>query len=638
MAIWKQTSLFTYNEDQTLENIIPNLQLFGEPAPYALVRHALDNFSQAGDLVLDPCCGIGTTGMVALEMERKVIMSDINQLAIRTGRSLFDLYNYNRVMILWGQIEKQIEKRALLQDAKWERFIKSELPDEPAFKRISGRYKQVSKIFKPDDLTILKGIYLGIQKVEDKKIQELFTVVFYLTVLEASLLKVSRNGQTFYIPKNVATQYPKEIFSGKLEMYLVYWNLIREQLARNCDWTPKLYLTSAYQLDYLGEGAVDYILCHLPKISGFSERNKSYLAELLMGELTEPEQEILINLDFQGRYQLLKDLACLLMEMERVLKEKGYLTFIFSGHNVLLTLLVRVAQSQGWDLIQENVEMCQNGWKKEYPMMSLTLQKKKQSTVLGALNKMKVETLYDTEEAILRKIDQFLAEHGSGTIEDIQRYLIENFLHDCLIEKPLEDLLRENFLSSGKYWLKPSLKHQEDFYQQRVQVLETEFVEFVREMIYYFLREEEGPLTFESLAERFVRIKPRMIFHTPYYRLWMEQCEKEEMKLHQLMETYFKKQKQESFETYDKILRRLVRNDNLFFEVVQGESLGLAEWSKDKVFKIYIELYERAKREQDSDGVQRFGNRALELLNDVTYLEEPKQKKIQEYILRSERL
>lgn len=636
MVIWKQTSLFTYKEDQTLENVLPTLQLFGEPTPYALVRHGLENFSEAGDLVLDPCCGVGTIGMVALEMKRKVIMSDINQLAIRTGTSLFGLYNYNQVMVHWRQIETQIEKRALMQDVTWERFLMCELPDEPAFKRISGRYKQINKIFEPDDLTILKGIYLGIKRVENERVQELLTVVFYLTLMEASMLNVSQNGQTFYIPKKIASQYPKEIFSGKLEIYLIYQNLFREQLARIYDWTPKLYLASAYQLEYLENGAVDYILCHLPRISGFSERNKSYLAEILIGEFTEPDNEMIINLDFPGRYHLLKDIARLLIEMERVLKDKGYLTFIFPGHNVFLSLLVRVAQSQGWDLIQDNVEMCQAGGKNEYPMMSLTLQKKKQSTVLGALDKMKVETLYDTEEAILRKIDHFLNEHGSGTTEDIQRYLIDNFLHDCLIEKPLEDLLKENYLHSDKYWLKPSQKQEEDFYQQRIQVLEKEFVEFVREMIYYFIREAEGPLTYESLAERFMRVKPRMIFHTPYYRLWMEHSEKEKVKLHQLMESYFKKQKREPFETYDKILRRIVLNDNLFVEVIQGESLGLAEWSKDDVFKIYLELYERAKRGKDIDGVQRFGQRVLELLKEVTYLEEPKQKKIQEYILRSE--
>jgi hypothetical protein len=297
-----------------------------------------------------------------------------------------------------------------------------------------------------------------------------------------------------------------------------------------------------------------------------------------------------------------------------------------------------VAQEEGWQLIQGQVELVKQGKREEYPLMCLTLQKKSQHTVLGALNKMKIETLYDTEEAILRKIDHYLTEHGTATTEEIQQFLIETYLHDCLIEKPLESLLGENYLWSGRYWLKPSAEQKEELFVKRTLVMEASFPAFVAEMVYTALQDERSALTYEELASRLLQTKPRGVFHTPYYRLLIEQCDRRGIKLHTLLALYMQTEKKDSFEIPAAVVRRLVRNDPAFVELVPGEWLALVEWPQEHLFKKYLELYEKAKRKQETLIARGLGKKVLELLPDVTDLEERKKAKIREYIVRSEGL
>lgn len=644
MEIWKQTSLFTYKENLTLDNITPLIKIFDPPTPYGLLLKGIQKYSRPGDLVLDPCCGYGMTGIVALENGRKAILSDVNQLAVRITRSLFSFFDYRRVNLTWDEIKAHLSVPTAeldeLNRTAWERLENSSLPAYPAFKRLTtGKICQIGEIFHPDDLGDLRGIYPAIQRGKDTASRELLQMVFDCTLLEAAQIARSKDGHSFYIPRTMRQKYPVEIFQDKLELFLAYKSLLREQLAWDFNWTPRVHLASVYRLNYLEAESVDYIILHLPEVKGFSAWELSYIPEVLDGEFTDFGEEIVIDLDYRGRYKFTRDLNRLLQELDRVLKEDGYLTMIFSGHYVLLSLLTRTAQHAGWQLVRGEVETVKGGQKEDYPVMSLTLQKKKPHTVVvGALNKMKAETLYETEEEILRKIEHYLGEQGFATTGELQKYLIENYLHDCLIEKPLEDILSENYLWTGKYWLKPSEEQKKELFGKRTAVLERDFPLFIREMAYTFIREAEVALSYEELAERFLAIKLRTIFHSPYYRLLLEQCEKRETKLDSLMREYLTARRKDQFETIPQVIRRMIKGDEAYLEIVPGELVGLAEWSKDVLFKVYFEQYEKSRRQNDRNLSEGFGRKVLEILPEVMYLDERKKEKISEYITRSEGL
>lgn len=733
MGIWRQTSLFTYKNGLSLENIIPSFKYMGEPTSASLVQKHIERYSKEGDVVLDPCCGNGTTGVIAMSLHRRSVMSDLNALAVRTVHALFDPCDEEEMLVQSKEIVRKAsavhaehamhaidsavkeiasalgvnpfgqqeavrgeprserkgqpvpgeeeagrlpdgmydpgkvteERRGLLPmvngsgpakaghaaegDAEgpglgtasflreWETLMRGELPPYTAFRRIVSRQAgQIGELFHPHDLLQLQVIHAGIQAVQEKCIRDLLTIVFCHTLLESSQLVRSHRRMTVSLTPRPAPRRALERFREDLEFFLGYRRVMRENLLAQGTEAPKVAQATVRRMEYLPAKSVDYICFELPQLEAVREGEWSYLAELFLEQRTDIQEELVIRLDYRGRHRLVRDLKEALAGLERVLKENAYLTCFFPGHYVLLSLIISVAQDEGWQLVEGNVEVVKRGRKEEYPLMSLTLQKRSRHAVLGALNKMKTETLYDTEEAIIRKIDHFLTEGGAATTWEIQQFLIERYLHDCLIEKPLENILAENYPGSGGYWLRPSAEQREELLQKRTAVMEEVFPAFVAEMVYTFLRDEGTALHYDELAKRLLQLRPRGIFHTPYYRLLIEQCDRRGAKLQSILDAYLQNEKRDPFETPAAVIRRMVRNEPAFVELIPGEWLGLEEWSGEDFFKVYLELYERAKRKKEKQLTGTIGKKVLELLPAVSYLDERKKERIREYIVRSE--
>ena len=636
MLLLKQTSLFSDLEEKSLDKIVSTLKITGDVTPYSLVKKGLNQYTSKGDLILDPCCGIGTTGIAALELNRKPLLSDINSVSIRTAKSLFMPFDYKRIKSVWKELSQRKVIPTDVEEDNWKKFVDTELPPFETFHRIRKKnIDMVREIFHPKDLDIIKDIYIKIFRVEDLPVREILEVIFYSVLTEVSQVKISRNRNSFYLPKRTRRREPMKVFNRTLEVFLDYKRIIREEVTKDLSWTPKVRQASIYNLDYVDDGSIDYVVIHLPGLRGYREGEMSYLSELLADDYTNLDDEIIIKLDYQGRHRLTKDLKKILQEMDRILKEDGHLNLIFTGHHVLLSLIVRLAQNQGWKIKKEGIEMALS-YHHDYSYISLTLQKKKQSTVLGALNKMKIDTLYDIEEAIIRKIDGYLDNKKIATLEEIQNYLLKNHLHECLIEKPLINLLEENYIYSGKFWIRPTYDQEEELLRKREGVLEDSFEEFVCEMSYNYLQIEKKALTYRDLMDKFRNIKSRSVFHTPYYRLLMEQCERREIELKKLIEELFEKRKKKQFDQLEDILRRILKKDPVFTELERGQLVGVEDWSADIIFKIYMGLYEKAKGAKDNKKRRLYGDKVLHLLDDITYLSERKKEKIEKYIKRSE--
>lgn len=640
MIIQPQTSLFAYDQGQNLEDSIQALKLFGEPTPYGQVKKLVKKYSQKGDLILDPCCGNGTIGIAALEMNRQAILHDLNPLACQVTKTLFDFCDYNQVFLLWQEIKETLDPVETVQiaditeKARWNNFINNLIPQFAAYRRIlNKKIQRIAQIFYPEDLHTLKNIFFSIMKIRDLSTKELLEVVFYHTLIESSQLAISQNQRCFYLPKNKYKKSVEKIFERRLNLFLNFKNLIKNQFNQNFLSTPTVKTCSAFALPDQKSSSVDYVIIHLPGIQGYSEGEMSYLIELLLGQHTDLQEEIILDFNYRGRYCLSDDLCKLFRETKRVLKDTGHFTLLFSSHQVLLTIILQVAGKEGWQLLQENVEIFRS--RSGDQIVSLTLRQKIQHTVMGALNKMKIETLYDSEEAVLRKIDHFLTKQRTATSEEIQRLLIRDHLHDCLINRSLEELLTENFLFANKYWMKPTADQKKALFKKRRQVMKKKFPEFVREMTYRFLNEKTQPLSCLQLVAKFFKLKPRMIFYTPYFRLMMEECEGAEIKLDKLITNYFTAAKKDQFETLADVLKRYIRVDSSFV-IFSDELVGLASWSNNDYFKIYLDLFEKARRKRDLKNQTKLAKKALNILPDVDYLNERKKAKIKDYLLRSE--
>ncbi len=73
-------SMFNY-AITSVWNIAPQSKSIGHPTPYpvALVERCIFLWSLEGEVVLDPFCGVGTTGVAAARMKRRFIGIDLNR-------------------------------------------------------------------------------------------------------------------------------------------------------------------------------------------------------------------------------------------------------------------------------------------------------------------------------------------------------------------------------------------------------------------------------------------------------------------------------------------------------------------------------------------------------------------------------
>lgn len=646
MAIFQQISLFSNSHHFMLDKFLTSLEYFSQPSPYPTIIKGIEKFTKKGDTILDPCCGNGTAGFAALELNRRAILSDINPFAIKMLSALFNLQDYEHASDDWQKLVSSLSFFRSDQSSKWNEFINTPLPTSKAFKRILDKNViTIAGIFHQFDLEILGQIYSGLNELENQSSQKLLEIVFYDILYILTQLKISKNNRLFYLPKKIQEKLPIKVFTERLNLYLFLKKWIEEKVGLNYDLSPTVSFSSTCnQLNQAVE-SIDYVVLRLPDINQNIFRELGFLNRLISKETMYKGEEIVIDLGYRRRSKLIADLSKLLTEMERILKPESYLTLIMNGHHGLLSLIVQLAGEQGWQLIQDEVELITAKTKnrnslngsilEKYPIVSMTLKKKGRHAVLGSLNKLKFETLYDTEEAILRKIDQYLKESSTATTEEIQRHLIKNYLHDCLIARPLKVLLEENFLSSGKYWIRPSQEQKSELFNNRREIMKNSFDQFVCEMVYRFLQEEAFHLKYDILLRKFLTIKPRIVFQTAYYRLLMEESEMRNIKLNCLVKEYLLKAKKDQFETLTNVLRRITLTDQTFIETAPGEMIGLREWPTDIQFKIYFELFEKEKQLRNMKKSSKYARRTMELLDEVNYLHPEQKEKIKRYLMRS---
>ena len=73
------------------------LHHYATKQPYNVVRHHIKTNTKKNDLVLDPFCGTGVTGIQSLFLKRKSIQFDINPLASFISETVPQLVNLDRL-------------------------------------------------------------------------------------------------------------------------------------------------------------------------------------------------------------------------------------------------------------------------------------------------------------------------------------------------------------------------------------------------------------------------------------------------------------------------------------------------------------------------------------------------------------
>ncbi|MCX6639095.1 MAG: DNA methyltransferase [bacterium] len=205
---------------------------------YNVVQAYIQNFTQPGDLVLDPFGGSGVTAIESLVLKRRVIHVDINPLANYLTYALavspVDLEvlrtEFQRVK---SDCTSLINKLENLTDSDLEKIpIKDWYPKNIHLPSNADR-KFVHELFSHRQLMLLARIRKSILRTEDIKLRTLLLYVFSATVTKCNLLFSGARGRKqtrgntspiqvyrYWMPPTPVELDPWEQFQDKFKKFI----------------------------------------------------------------------------------------------------------------------------------------------------------------------------------------------------------------------------------------------------------------------------------------------------------------------------------------------------------------------------------------------------------------------------------
>ncbi|MBU4245744.1 MAG: DNA methyltransferase [Nanoarchaeota archaeon] len=306
----------TYRLDLgTLATFLPNKRVpiynwyyYKESFSRDLVFYIIDSFGiKAGDKVLDPFCGIGTTLLACREKCIDSIGSDVSEIAVFASRAKTRIYGIENL---------REEARNLFKD----KFV------SPCVKIDSG---VVNRCFSKFSLERVISFRDKIAKIEDETVRDFMMLALMVSAMETSSAK--KTGRSIRSQKNQSAPPLKFLLKRRIK------NMLRDlKKTGSFNARAEVMQTSATVLN-VDSNSVDAIITSPPYL-GKTEYAQIYSIEqvLFFGGCGRPhvksfigEQEEVSDI-FCGKHDLPKksfgyfhDMNLAILEMHRVLKSGG---------------------------------------------------------------------------------------------------------------------------------------------------------------------------------------------------------------------------------------------------------------------------------------------------------------------------
>ena len=433
-----------------------------------VVAEYIKNFSQEGDLVLDPFGGSGVTAVEALVNDRKAINVDLNPMAVFIVRALLAPVNIGRLIESYNKVRSEYIKN----EPKTKKDIEKTLEAYPGPKNLplpkGSDVETVPQLFSREQtaqLALLKGI---INKQKDVDIRNVLLLMFSGLITKKNLTYhtstiATKDGQgdasamRYYryriapIPIDVDTMKYfelrfKKILSAKKE--IEQQCLLNQKTVEEMFSDAQIIKGTATDLSFLPKESVDYIYTDPPYGKKIPYLDLSVMWNAWL-DLEVTEADYAMEAIEGGEHHKTKEsyntlIARSIKEMYRVLKFDRWLSFVFAHKD-----------PEFWHLIIETCEKCGFEYIGAVPQKNgQTSFKKRQNpfTVLSGqliINFRKVKNPrtvlkanlgMDTGEIVMQTIEGIIAKNDGATLEQI---------NDELIIKGLElgflDLLKKEY-------------------------------------------------------------------------------------------------------------------------------------------------------------------------------------------------
>lgn len=481
--LFKRNENFDYLKRPFLEEIIARKRAakrhFGVHGYFTkqswnVVREYIENFSQPGDLVLDPFGGSGVTAIEAMMTKRKAIHIDINPMSVFMVESLLapvhngDLQEaFELIKTQFIKLQPQNEAEIKVAALKYPHPTGLALPKGSDVEVIEELFSQKQL----GELGLLKSLIL---KVKDKNVQKSLMLAFSSTCTKTNLTYhnseiASENAGDcapfrYYRYRLAPSEVTLEImntFEKKCNSIISAKKEISPFINEKTIGDGQILKGTATDLSFIKKETVDYIYTDPPYGKKIPYLDLSVMWNGWL-DLKVTEQDRQLEAIEGGELKKSKDeynnlIAKSIEEMYRVLKFDRWMSFVFAHKD-----------PEFWHLIIDTCERCgfeyvgavkqgngQTSFKKRQNPFTvlagqLIVNFKK---VRNPKSILKANLGTNIGEVVIETIESTVAKYAGATIEQINDALIirgleQGFLHllkkeynDVVLNKLLEDTL-----------------------------------------------------------------------------------------------------------------------------------------------------------------------------------------------------
>lgn len=408
-----------------------------------VVAEYIKNFSQPGDVILDPFGGSGVTAIEALMNNRQGISIDINPLAIFLVNSLISPVDFDDLSQAFERVKLAYQER----EPQTKEEITKALNTYP--------YPQGLKLPKGSDVATVEQLFSNKQLAQLSLLKHLIKQELNANIRESLLLVLSstinKYNLTFHYTRSAAGgdssvfryyRYRIAHEPGEMPLMKIYETKFKKLVAakqemefyvnKNTINRAKIVKGTATDLSFIENESVDYIYTDPPYGKKIPYLDLSIMWNAWLDlEVTEKDYQLeaieggTIQKSKQEYNQLIAES---IREMYRVLKFERWLSFVFAHKD-----------PEFWHLILDTAESCGFEYVGAVPQKNgQTSFKKRQNpfTVLSGqliINFRKVRTPkavmkanlgMDITEIVMQTVEGIIAKNDGATLEQINDELI----------------------------------------------------------------------------------------------------------------------------------------------------------------------------------------------------------------------
>jgi len=454
-SILKQQDSFDYNTIRPL-NEIKDLKKqsakrhFGVHPYFTrqvwnVVQEYIKNFSQPGDIVLDPFGGSGVTLIESLILKRKGIHIDINPLSVFLTQHLITPIDATAITIEFERIKRQFAEQA----PKTEQEIELALNSYPYPKGISlpsdSDRSTVDELFTPQQLAQLAYLKYLIKQVYNEDVQGTLLLMFSGLLNKINLTYHASSGRSEGRGDSGVFRYYRYRIAKKpanLDIMTYFESRFKKVLAAKREIAPfinnsnvtdgQVYQGSATKLDRVSSETIDYIYTDPPYGNKIKYLDLSVMWTSWL-DLPVTQEDFELEAIEGGELKKSKaDYSSLLAqsieEMYRVLKHDRWMSFVFAHKDPKYWhLIVETAEKTGFEYMgavqQSNGKTSYKKNRNPFTVLSgqliINFKKARNPKTI-----MRVDLGTDIANIVMETIESIIARNEGATLEEINDELI----------------------------------------------------------------------------------------------------------------------------------------------------------------------------------------------------------------------